>query len=1009
MKSMRLCMIAFVFLATVQVQTGYGQLTERQYLSGTGKDSTVAWEFFLSSGRGSGSWTTIPVPSNWELKGFGAYGYQTDPTPVEQGRYRYTFTVPSAWSQKRVEIVFDGAQTDAQVLINSQSAGPLHQGGFYRFKYDITGLLRFGQSNTLEVNVNRSSANASVNTAERRGDYWNFSGIFRPVFLEAFPVEHIDRLAINAQSSGSTTIDVYLKNITTATSCEAQIRTLGGTAVGSLFSAALSAGLTKVRLTSTVSNPTLWSVETPNLYRIDVSIKTASATIHSTTERFGFRTIEVRSGNGIYINNQKMRFRGVNRHCFWPSEGRTLNRTISRDDILLIKQANMNIVRMSHYPPDVHFLDLCDSLGLYVLDELAGWQGYYDDTTGKRLIGDMIARDVNHPCIIFWDNGNEGGWNVNNDTVFGNRDIQNRAVLHPDGTFSNVNTKHYNVYSAVQTALNGTTIFMPTEIIHGLYDGGAGASLYDYWSLMCSRPISAGCFIWALVDEGVVRTDQGGVIDRNDNRAPDGIVGPYREKEGSFYAIKEIWSPIYIDMDTLPASFTGSIPVDNRYDFTNLSACTFTWKLVNFSYTATDTGRMVGQSGTAPSPSVAPHAQGTLTLNLPQDWKNYQGLLVSAYGPDGREVYTWSWMVKNAIEIRKTIVDTAGTGSANATENAASITVTAGAMEYVFSKTSGTITSVKKSGRTISLTNGPQLAHATAQFSGISFTRNGNAVVITVQYTSGMQSAVWTIYGSGWLKLSYSYSANGSYNYLGINFDYPESRVAAMQWLGKGPYRVWKNRLKGTTFNVWRTAYNNTSTGEQWVYPEFKGYFDEMRWVKLITNEDTLNFVCDNNHIFFRNFTPPNPSNPVNAVSSFPSGNLSFLHGIAPIGDKFNSARDCGPQGQPNAANGTYAASVYMYFGKVAPVTGVAHEKTASPAIGTCIKILTGREMLQIKLPFDGECSVDLRGLNGQIVARVNASGHGTAFLPIRRLSTGMYMLSITNRRQGYTEKIFLQ
>lgn len=902
----------FLFIG---LEAGYAQTTQIQYLSGIGKDSTVAWQFYLTSGRNSGAWTTIPVPSCWELKGFGGYYYQSDPATPEQGQYRFTFSVPAGWSGMSVALVFEGVMTDVNVRINGTSAGAVHQGGFYRFKYDISGLVNYGASNLLEATVSRVSADDSVNRAERQGDYWNFSGIYRPVYLEASPAQHIERTAISALASGVISAEVYLKNITTATMVSAQVRTRQGAAVGAAFSAPVTSGQTMVTVSSTITSPNVWSAETPNLYTLDLSLRSGTTTLHQTNETFGFRTVEVRAGNGIYINSQRIKFKGVNRHCFWPSEGRTLNRAVSLDDALLIRSMNMNAVRMSHYPPDAHFLDICDSIGLYVLDELAGWQKCYGLPAGRKLVEEMIVRDVNHPCIVFWDNGNEGGWNTNLDAEFPKWDIQKRSVLHPWTTFSSVNTNHYPVYSAVQTAVNGTTIYMPTEFLHGLYDGGHGAGLYDYWNLIQPRTIAAGGFLWSLVDEGVVRTDQGNIIDTRGNLAPDGITGPYREKEGSFYTIKEIWSPVYIGMDTLAALFSGTIPVENRYDFTNLSQCSFTWKLVNFDFNRSDTGRTVGLSGTCTAPSVAPHANGSLMISLPGTWSNYQGLVLTAFDPSGNELNTWSWMIKRPSDIRKAIVDTAGAPAATLRQTTDSAVVTAGTMVYAFSKANARLIGVKKSGKNISLMNGPALAVGTAALSSINCSQQGSVVLITAGFSNAM-NVQWTIYGNGWIRLHYDYTLNGSYDYLGVNFDYPESMVTGMQWLGKGPCHVWKNRLKGTTFNVWRNAYNDGIAGQNWTYPEFKGYFADMNWARLFTTEDTLNFVFDDKNIFFRNLTPRNGTTPVNCLFAIPGGNLSFLHGISPIGNKFHLANAVGPEGQQNTVNGTFAATVFMYFGK---------------------------------------------------------------------------------------------
>ncbi len=256
-------------------------------------------------------------------------------------------------------------------------------------------------------------------------------------------------------------------------------------------------------------------------------------------ERFGFRTFEVRAGDGLYLNGQKIILKGTNRHSFHPESARTLSRQISYDDVKLLKEMNNNAVRMSHYPPDVHFLEACDELGLYVLDELGGWQKSYDTPTGARLIGQIVRRDANHPSIIFWDKGNEGGWNRKNDGEFAKWDLQKRIVLHPWELFNNINTGHYKKFDVSTGILNGKDIYLPTELLHALYDGGAGAGLWDFWELMRNNKLGAGGFIWALVDESVMRTDQNNRLDSAGNLAPDGIVGPRREREGSFYTIKE--------------------------------------------------------------------------------------------------------------------------------------------------------------------------------------------------------------------------------------------------------------------------------------------------------------------------------------------------------------------------------------------------------------------------------------------------------------------------------------
>ena len=196
---MRCSIAIYLFVAHANAQQ-----TIVQYLSGTDKDHTVQWDFFCNNGMNSGKWTTIAVPSNWEQQSFGGYSYGHDKIKTdEQGLYKYSFKTDQQWKNKKVFIVFEGSMTDTDVKINGRSAGAIHQGAFYRFKYDITRLLKYGTNNLLEVKVDKQSANTSINRAERNGDFWVLGGIYRPVYLEIVPADFIDRVAIDAKASGA--------------------------------------------------------------------------------------------------------------------------------------------------------------------------------------------------------------------------------------------------------------------------------------------------------------------------------------------------------------------------------------------------------------------------------------------------------------------------------------------------------------------------------------------------------------------------------------------------------------------------------------------------------------------------------------------------------------------------------------------------------------------------------------------------------------------------------------
>ncbi|MXV52923.1 glycoside hydrolase family 2 [Pedobacter sp. HMF7647] len=913
--------IFFYLLFTFISVTVFSQETITRYLSGTDKDHTVLWDFYCTGGRNSGKWTKIAVPSNWELQGFGTYNYGHDKVKAnEQGLYKHDFFLKSQ-SGKKVFIVFEGSMTDTKVMINGKQAGPIRQGSFYRFKYDITNLLNPTGKNLLEVTVDKTSANSSVNDAERRNsDFWVFGGIFRPVYLEIVPKTFTDRVAINAKADGSFRLDVYSQNLKNDDLIEAQVQKLSGENVGKPISVKVDPLGSNQELRGNFAKPLLWSAEFPNLYQVLVSIKNNQGLVHIVRQKFGFRTVELRANDGLYVNSKKIILKGCNRHSFWPETGRTLSHQIQVMDVKLMKEMNMNAVRMSHYPPDRDFLDVCDSLGLYVLDELTGWQAKYDTIVGQKLVKELVVRDVNHPSILLWDNGNEGGWNTGLDNDYALYDPQKRTVIHPWEKFNGTDTKHYQDYNGIaKTVASGQEVFFPTEFMHGLYDGGAGASLDDFWSLMLQHPHAAGGFIWAFLDEAVIRTDKNGIYDSDGNHAPDGIVGPHREKEASFYTIKEIWSPVYINPQPISQSFNGKIPVENRYDFTNLNQCTFIWKLVKFpSASDNSTVSMQQAKGTAERLNLDPGKSGILNLNLPASWPESDALYLTAYGPDKKELFTWSWPIAGPPAIEK-IIPSSPKAGIEAEETDQSIVVKCDGISYYFDKTTGYIQKVIKPSVTISLSGGPVLAGVKTTLEKFDHkTVNGQYVVEANYHGAGSLNVKWTFAPGNPVKLEYQYAQNGTADFVGITFNYPEEKITGMKWLGRGPYRVWKNRLKGQQFGVWHKTYNNTITGESWDYPEFKGYHAEVNWVTIENKESPFTIFSGDKNMYLQMLRPGREKDALknnNVEPAFPDGSIGFLNAISAIGTKFQSAEVMGPQAQKNHADGeTIAGTLWFDF-----------------------------------------------------------------------------------------------
>ncbi|MDF2189916.1 glycoside hydrolase family 2 TIM barrel-domain containing protein [Paraflavitalea sp. CAU 1676] len=909
---------AIFFLLTIApFLSTNAQETIIKYLSGVDKDHTVNWDFFCTGGRNSGKWTSIAVPSCWELQGFGHYDYgrvKLEEQSEEVGKYRYRFQADKPWKGQTVKIVFEGSMTDTEVKINGKLAGPTHQGAFYRFTYDITALLKYGGSNLLEVEVKKKSANRSVNLAERDSDFWVFGGIFRPVYLEVTPTAHIDRLAIFAAASGDCRISVIKKGAGTAYKASAVITKANGqviTTENNLY----VAGDTLDVLQYFVSKPDLWSPEFPNLYKVKVDLKDPQGkVVHTVEKKFGFRDAELRVGDGFYLNDKRVVFKGVNRHSFWPESGRTLSKAISIEDVQLMKDMNMNAVRMSHYPPDQHFLDVCDSLGLMVIDELTGWQKMYDDTTARRLVKELVIRDVNHPSIVLWANGNEGGFNRTVDNDYAKYDPQMRHVIHPWEKFYGTDTKHYPDYNYLtNAALNEREVFFPTEFMHGLYDGGHGAGLDDFWNLMQQTPRAAGGFLWSFADEGVVRRDHNDSIDTYKNNGPDGILGPHHEKEGSFYTIKEIWSPVYIAPQTINTTFNGQLLVENRYMFTNLAQCSFQWKLFNVEKEAMKTLA----TGKVQPVSILPGERKWLDLKLPAELDNATILHLTATDPYGREIFTWSWHISLGW-VAMPPIDDSKVAKVTYSESGNELLVKVDNFTVHFDKTTGYLAKVVKGNEVLSLSGGPALAGFDQQLSSFTFKDLGKDVMVQAEYKGkdNWLKAIWMFRSGQMVQLNYTYSQRGDADYMGITFNYPEEKIKGMKWEGRGPYRVWKNRLKGMQYGVWDKDYNNTITGERgWQYPEFKGNHAEVAWARVRTSEFPFT-VCPGGR-FLQMLKPDAPQGAynTNTTVNYPAGNIGILNAIQSIGTKFQAANVMGPQSQKNVQlNAPYEGLVWFDF-----------------------------------------------------------------------------------------------
>ena len=874
----------------------YAQESVVQYLSGTGADDTVTWDFYCSDGMNSKEWKPIAVPSCWEQQGFGAYDYGTVPFEKrlnEEGTYKYSFEVNNDWEDRQVDLVFEGVMTDCEVILNGSPIGK-HQGAFYTFGFDISKWLKFDAKNILEVKVKKHSENESVNFAERKADYWVFGGIFRPVYLKANPKEHIDRVAIDAKADGSFKADVLIENKKNSSFMEVSIADLEGIEQAK-FSKSLGKNADSIRVKGLVVNPKLWSPEFPNRYLATFKLFDSShKLLHQLSEKIGFRSIEVRKRDGIYLNGVKTKFKGANSHSFHPVYGRTSSEKLSVLTVNTMKDMNMNAIRFAHYPHDQHLLNACDSLGLLVLNELAGWQKpSYDKNIGRKLQWEMIRTDVNHPSVIFWDNGNEGGWNTKIDKYFGKLDIQKREVLHPGGTFRKTHTPHYPDYDELSFEhFVSKKIVFPTEFLHGLYDGGLGAGLDDYWEKMWVHSLSAGGFLWSLVDEDILRTDTG-KLDSDGNQASDGILGPYFEKEGSYFTIKEIWSPVHLEEKGILKDFDGEFEIENRFQFTTLQQCSFQYHWVSYN----SGQREVLISGFPDVEDLKPLERGNLKISAVGP-ENADALEIIAQDPHGRNIYSWSYPVLDHEKMADAFNKKGGDQIKFEENDRAFIFKTSKGLTITIGKEDGLLKAVSDQEKVIALNEGPVIVDNDIKPEYIKHRQDGSDHKVFVTFENNRHAFEWTIKPSGLLHLEVRYDPKDNSYSAGIDFSFPESEVQKVKWMGNGPYRVWKNRMKGVEFGVWEKAYNNTITGyTEFIYPEFKGYHSNLYWVEITDiQKSKFRIYSETEDLFLKLFNPEEAPEPKKTRVAHSKGDISFLNGIPAIGTKFHHPGRLGPQ-----------------------------------------------------------------------------------------------------------------
>lgn len=576
---------------------------------------------------GAEEWADIPVPSNWQLHGYGIphysscpYPFPVDPPHVPDrnptGCYRRSFALPAGWNGRRVFLTFEGVDAAFHVWVNGMLAG-FGQGSHYPHSFDVTPFARDGV-NIVAVRVYQWCVGSYLEDQDK----WRMSGIFREVHLTASPVVRIRdttvRTRLNGRGGGLLEATVKLKNDGAAAAHSHKLRfkllDTGGNAVyeseaaGGELQPLPGGGEAAVSVRAELPAVAAWSAEEPHLYTLLLTLLGPDGTA-SEVQRFGvgFREIAVRDGR-MFVNGKPIVIRGVNRNEFDPDLGFVVTPESMLRDIVLMKQHNINTVRTSHYPNDERWLDLCDRYGLYVIDEadlethgfvLAGgdesrlsndpaWQDTYVD----RMVR-LVERDKNHPSVIVWSLGNESGYGCNHNAMAAwTREADPTRPVHYERAYEAQATDIVSsMYPSVDMLIaegrkDDPRPYLMVEFGHAM--GNAVGNLKEYWDAIYEYPRLLGGLIWEWADQGIRRKGANGEEEyayggdygdepHSGHFCLDGLLFPDRTIKPAMLEYKKSIAPVIVkavDPDR------GVVSVANRYDTIGLGHLRAEWQLL---------------------------------------------------------------------------------------------------------------------------------------------------------------------------------------------------------------------------------------------------------------------------------------------------------------------------------------------------------------------------------------------------------------------------------------------
>lgn len=642
-----------------------------KYVAGTSSwySSTPGASEFQAKDYNDSGWDDIRVPLSWEMANYGkpvytnvGYPFSNNPPNANSGMseygvtdhnatgfYRRTINIPATWKDKRVFIHFDGVYSAAVVWVNGKYVG-YSQSSNTDAEFDITGFVTTGD-NQLSVRVYRWCDGSYLEGQ----DMWHLSGIHRDVYLVATPKvfvsdHYITSSLNNDATSGSMSVKLTVDNRNTVSTTKTlQVSLLDADDNQIATGTQTYSGTAKAEKTVTLnslSNLHPWSAEDPYLYTVVVSQKDENgAEEMAFSTKYGFRNI-TKSGNLININGKRVYFKGVNTQDTHPEYGRAIDMETMMKDLTMMKKANVNTVRTSHYPRQPKMYAMMDALGFYVMDEAdvechynqnlssnSSWITAMDDRT-KR----MVLRDRNHPSVIFWSLGNECGGGSNFSTTYNTCKNLDSRFVHYEGAgsgtnYSDLGSNMYPTVSSVggnRSGLNGKPYFI-CEYAHAM--GQAVGNLKEYWDQIEGSTGIIGACIWDWVDQSVYdparlvngqkKSENGfnywvsgydynspGGVDYGfqGNFLNNGIITPDRTWTGKLSEVKKVYQNVKFSDFSASAK---SVNIANKYAFMPISSDNF-----DIAYRVMKDGRLMEEGTLASFQTIAAGSSATVTLPI---------------------------------------------------------------------------------------------------------------------------------------------------------------------------------------------------------------------------------------------------------------------------------------------------------------------------------------------------------------------------------------------------------